>query len=252
MLTYVLLGLAGLSSVFHWFAYLQSFETAYTSITLTLLLISLLIITMGGRLIPNATIGALREKAQKIRIPFQPNYETLGMVLIFFFMLLEFLPIAKTWSALPALALSLMLLLRISSWRSLGIISNLSVFPLHLGYLMMAIGFGLLGFARLGFLLIAQDAVHAITLGGIGLITLTMTIRVAANRSKQPLPGNTWFALLFSALLLALLLRVFTHTAGAFSEWMLWGSAILWAMAFFQFSLWLLRLPDPKALTAGK
>ena len=235
MFTFVLLALAILSSTFYWLAYTAKLSGAYTSLYITLYLISLLIITMGGRLIPPATIGALRERGQDVRIPFQPTYETLCMLLVMILMLMELLPITKTWSAIPALGLAVILMIRLSAWRSVGIRSVMSVIPLHLGYFWMAAGFGLLACARLGFLLSTQDALHIITLGGIGTITLTMLIRVTGIRSKRPVPGRGLLLTIHSTLLGALSSRLIAHHAGPYVEHLLWCSALLWAITFLLF-----------------
>ncbi len=240
MFSYVLICLAVLSGAFYLFCYMRHYAQAYTTLYVTLYLIALLIITMGGRLIPPATIGALRERGQEVRIPFQPTCETLCMALTASLMLIEVLPVAKTWTALPASGLAIILLVRISAWRSIGIMNNMAVLPLHLGYIWMAIGFGLLAAARLGALLTQQEAVHVITLGGIGTITLTMLIRITGVRSKRPPPGQKQLLLIHSLLIGALAIRLMAHSESPFSQHLLWISALLWGAAFALF-IWQLR-----------
>ena len=227
--------LGSLATIFYALIYIQNFVAAYQMIYILIYLVTLFIIIMGGRLIPPATIGALREQGKDVRIPFQPTYETICMALALLLMLFELLPIAPFWQAIPALALSVVLLLRLSLWRSLEIRHALTLWPLHLGYFWLAAGFALLACARLDIVLSSQDALHAITLGGIGVITLTMLIRVSGIRGTQDQVNQAVLWGIQSALFIALAFRLAAYSAQAYSEYLLWLSAISWALAFTLF-----------------
>ncbi|MCF7981033.1 MAG: NnrS family protein [Pseudomonadales bacterium] len=233
----ILWGLGLLATSFYLLGYARYLGAAYQTIYLALYLIVLFIIIMGGRLIPPATIGALRDRGQEVRIPFQSTYETLCMALGGFLMLFELLPIPPFWKSLPALALGLILMLRLSAWRSIAVRRAAAVWPLHLGYFWMALGLTFFACARMGIIGNPLDALHLITLGGIGAITLSMIIRVSTVRGHRGELHPHWWYAIQGTLLSAILLRSSANSVQPYTEFLLWLSAGFWALAFLLFIL---------------
>lgn len=211
--------------------------------------VSLLIMMMGGRLVPTATVGLLRRAGRQVRIPPQVALEAataLGMLMLI-------LAEAAGWPKLAgaaALGVAAVLLVRMAAWLFLHVVHDAEVWPLHLGFLWLALGCALIGVERWSWLeLPPAGALHALAAGGIGTVTLLMMARVARYRAGQSGAPPSAFNLLQIALAFAVLLRV----GGGWGlsphrEVVLWISAALWTVAYGGTALILL----PLALQPGK
>jgi uncharacterized protein involved in response to NO len=127
--------------------------------------------------------------------------------------------------------------LRLARWRGWETWREPLVWGLHLAYLWLAIGFVLLG-AATGFpqYVPATSAIHALTAGAIGAMTLTMMMRTTLSHTGRARTGG---AAATAALLLihaAALLRVAAPLAPDLSTHLLMLSALLWSSAFFLFT----------------
>lgn len=200
---------------------------------LAVYVIALLIMIMGGRLVPTATIGLLRAAGREFRIPPRPLLELATVVGMLALLALDgFGPPAA--AGLVALAVAGILVSQIRRWSTRLAVRDMEVWPLHLGFLWLTAGCGLIGLERLG--LIAPSGtgtLHALAAGGIGTVTLVMIIRVTRYRAGMSGRSVTWFHAAQATLALAILLRV----AGGWlwpsqAELMLWLSASAWTLAY--------------------
>jgi uncharacterized protein involved in response to NO len=136
-----------------------------------------------------------------------------------------------------ALALAALQAIRLADWhhpRAWGI-PILAV--LYAGYLWLILGIGLNGLAHLG-LLPPFPALHALTIGAIGVFTLGMMSRVTLGHTGRPMVAPPAMILAFWALNLAALTRV----AGPLVWPAAYGGSLLvsgtlWGLAFGLF-LW--------------
>jgi uncharacterized protein involved in response to NO len=143
--------------------------------------------------------------------------------------------LSMPWAAgLVALAVGVILLLKMKDWRFSQVLYDPEVWPLHLGFLWLAIGMALIGLERLA-LISPPDtgALHALAAGGIGTVTLVMMIRVTRQRAGD-LPASVAY---LQALQLILALAVFLRVCGGwvlpeYRTLMLWLSGGAWTMAF--------------------
>ncbi len=79
----------------------------------------------------------------------------------------------------------------------------------------------------------ASMALHAITIGGIGVLILGMMARVGLGHTGRPLQAHPAVAVAFGSLVLAALIRVFGPAlAPQQSVAWYWAAAILWSAAF--------------------
>lgn len=195
-------------------------------------LVALLIMLMGGRLVPTATVGALRERGLIVRIPSRPKLE-----LMLFVLMLAWVASDAFWGPRPAgvfvLAAGALLALAMSGWHVLRTRHDPLVWPLHLGFGWLVLGCLLLGFERLGGLALpAMGALHALAAGGIGTVTLVMMLRVTRYRAGRLPVAARSLHLLQGAMAVAVALRVAGGLVvpGA-GETMLWLAATAWGGA---------------------
>ena len=107
---------------------------------------------------------------------------------------------------------------------------------LHVGYAWLALGALLTGLADIG-LFPPASALHALSVGGVGVFTLGMMSRVALGHSGRSIDVTKTIAVAFVALNFGALVRVF-GTAWASGFYMIWVdlAALLWVLGFALFA----------------
>jgi uncharacterized protein involved in response to NO len=200
-------------------------------IYLGLYLIILLIVIMGGRVIPFFTERALPGALIKRR----PLIEWLAPLSVIVFILAELLfPTSKVAGALAGLA-CIVNGIRVVSWYSHRYWQVPLLWVLHLGYGWIVVGFLLKAAASLG-LVAAQFTIHAFTVGGIGVLTIGMMARVSLGHTARPLKVNYSTAIAFALVNLAAVLRGLLPSI--FPLWfsqLVILSGMLWIAAFLIF-----------------
>ena len=200
-------------------------------IFLGLYLVILLIVIMGGRVIPFFTDRALSAVVIKRR----PLIEWLAPLMVIAFMLAELLfPNSKVAGALAGLA-AIINGVRVISWYSHRYWQVPLLWVLHLGYGWIVVGFLLKAAASLG-LIAAQFTVHAFTVGGIGVLTIGMMARVSLGHTARPLRVGSSMAVAFALVNLAAVLRGLLPSIFPlwFSQLMIL-SGVLWVASFLVF-----------------
>ena len=200
-------------------------------IYLGLYLIILLIVIMGGRVIPFFTERALPGCVIKRR----PLIEWLAPLSVIVFILAELLfPTSKVTGALAGFA-CLVNAIRVVSWYSHRYWQVPLLWVLHLGYSWIVVGFLLKAAASLG-LVPAQFTIHAFTVGGIGVLTIGMMARVSLGHTARPLKVGSSIAVAFALLNLAAILRgVLPAFLPLWFSQLILLSGLLWIAAFLIF-----------------
>ena len=200
-------------------------------IFLGLYLIILLIVIMGGRVIPFFTERALSGVVIKRR----PVLEWLAPWSVIAFMLAEILfPSSKVAGALAGLA-GIINGVRVISWYSQRYWQVPLLWVLHLGYGWIVVGFLMKAAASFG-LIPAQFTIHAFTVGGIGVLTLGMMARVSLGHTARPLKVGLSMAVAFALLNLAAIFRgVLPAFLPLWFSQLILLSGLLWIAAFLVF-----------------
>ena len=143
--------------------------------------IILVIVIMGGRVIPFFTERALSVVLKRWRI-----VEWLSPVSVILFLVAElFRPDSITSASLAALA-ACANGARLAGWYTPRYWRVPLLWVLHLGYGWIILGFYLKAGTALG-LVPPQFTIHAFTVGGIGVLTLGMMARVSLGHTGRPL-----------------------------------------------------------------
>ncbi|MDD4914020.1 MAG: NnrS family protein [Methylococcales bacterium] len=138
--------------------------------------------------------------------------------------------------AIPAVAALLSNLLRIAAWYDRRIWYVPLLWVLFAGYGWLALGFGLMALAAYSAVL-PSLAIHAFTVGGIGVLSLGVMARMALGQTGRVVKASNLMALAFLAINLAALCRVLFPMVAA-DSW--YGNLILisgygWLAAFSLF-----------------
>ena len=200
-------------------------------IKLGLGLIILVIVAMGGRVIPFFTRNPLPGMEPRIR----PWVEVCAVAGVALLLLLELLAIPSLYLAVLSLLVGAIQFIRLSGWYDQRIWSRPIIWVLHLAYASIALGFVFKGLALLDWLP-SSSAIHALGFGGIGLITLGMMARVSLGHTGRmlELPALTVWGI--RLLTLGAIIR-FAATLLSNEQRMLLliASAICWVLAFSAF-----------------
>ncbi len=125
---------------------------------------------------------------------------------------------------------------RLARWRGAATRTEPLLLILHIGYTWLVLGAGLLGLSVLANL--AQSpAIHALTAGAIGTMTLAVMTRATLGHTGHELTADRTTLAIFLLVTLAAAARVVAATSGNWVMPLLETSAILWICAFALFVL---------------
>lgn len=230
----MLLALALANGVVHW-AQLTGLPliVAETVLTAAVLVALLMITVMAGRVFPMFTARGVPGMDKHVRPVAWAERAAVPVLLLFIPVLL--------WGSqtvlLPAVALAAAVIhgARLSGWHHWLVWHVPLVWVLHAGYAWLVAGLALYALAW-ALELPHHIALHALSLGALGTITLGMMSRVALGHSGRPLVAPASMAVAFMLVQVAALLRVFGV--------LLWPegysllvqvSGVLWTLAFVVF-----------------
>jgi uncharacterized protein involved in response to NO len=211
---------------------------AYVIDRLGIATLLMLISFVGGRIIPSFTRNWLTK--QRPDLPAPASFDSLDRAV------LAATPIALAlWVAAPEAMLTswlellagVALALRFARWRGAATLREPQLGVLHLGYGWLAVGLVLLGVNRLVPLLPETTALHALTVGAIGTMTLAVMTRASLGHTGRILragPGTTTIYALVTA---AAVLRLLAPLGGAHYLLLLSVSGAAWTGAFGLFVL---------------
>lgn len=171
-------------------------------------LLALLLFAMGGRIIAAATSGALRQ--QGIHLPglAQPRLERLGVVGLFAMAVLDG---ADAWPPAAALLAALVAgvaLVRLAGWHAWRVRHVAEVAVLHLGYVWLVLGLSVKAVAQALDSPGLFEALHGLTVGALGALTVAMMARVSLQRARRPITVPRPVGLAIALIAIAALARL--------------------------------------------
>lgn len=191
---------------------------------------------MGGRVIPMFTNNGI-PGARATRHPLVEKLALGGVVALF---AADLLQASATLVAVLALAVAVAHAARLYLWQPWRTGSTPLVWILHAAYAWIVVYLMLRALAALGF--IAEPlAVHALTIGAIGGLTIGMMTRTARGHTGRPLTADGFEVLCYVLVQLAAAIRVFggmllpgIYLATVIASAMCWSSAFaLYAIRYW-------------------
>ena len=229
--------LAAAAFAFHALPPLAVHQTVLAAV----LLLSMLMFFMGGRILAPAVAGHVRSKRAPIEHVVQPGLEVAVLALLAAGIACLLLP----WSWAPRagavwlLAAALLTLVRMARWHFWLCHDKPDLVALLAGYLWLIAGWALVAWAVLSGHP-ASTALHAITVGALGTLTFGVMLRTQMFRATSDTNHLPWAYAAVALLTLAALLRLGASANGA----LLALAAACWALAYallFTLLLWLIR-----------
>jgi len=199
-----------------------------------LLGLALLMFFMGGRIIAPAVAGHLLRQQRKLQARVQPTIEGAVLILLFIVLLLYPLPgvFSEQLTGVLVLLSGLLTALRLLRWQLWHCRDRADLLLLGAGYAWLALGLCLLGCALLFKPALLSAGVHAITVGALGTLTLTVMARtqlMQKYRDPNARPVSHIAGVLINC---AALVRVIPALLGQQSNTWLLTAALLWTLSF--------------------
>jgi uncharacterized protein involved in response to NO len=198
-------------------------------------LVMLLLTMIGGRVTPNFTREFLVQNGMAERVAPFSRLDGLSMVLA--------LASAVTWILQPEgvaaagmwLVTGLVNVIRLSRWRGWMAWREPLVWILHVGYGWLVLSFLALGTALLGIGLPMPNAVHVLTTGAVGTMTLAVMTRASLGHTGRRRHADSMTVLIYALANLGGILRVLTPTPDAptpLTNLLLSLAALSWSGAY--------------------
>lgn len=209
----------------------------------------MLIMLIGGRVVPSFTRNWLAQRRVD-NLPIAFNRTDTAIMAVSGAAL-------ALWTIWPDLAPALLILaglanlVRLARWKGWQTAAEPLVLVLHAGFLFVPLGMLAVGLSGLWPALVPPTgALHLMTAGAVGLMTLAMMTRVSLGHTGGILHADGWIAAIYVSLVGAVVLRL--AYAYSYATGLLDAAATLWILAFALF-LWRYRymattLNDPRSL----
>jgi uncharacterized protein involved in response to NO len=193
--------------------------------------IVILILVIAGRVFPFFTERGL-PGTLTIRNPQFDQGSVISAALVFGLLLFD---VSGIWLALPALLAAVVNIARVAGWYVQRIWYVPLLWVLYIGYGWIILGFALTALSAYS-LIQPSLAMHAFTLGGIGVLTLGMMARVALGHTGRALRASNAIAIGFVLINVAAFFRVLLPIAWPNGyEIFIYGSTLAWLAAFSLF-----------------
>jgi uncharacterized protein involved in response to NO len=168
-----------------------------------------LIALVGGRIVPSFTRNWLAKAQPDAALPAQASRFDIVCLLFTISGLVAWVaePQSRVSSAM-LIAAGAATLARLARWRGLATLREPLLFVLHLGYGWLGLGLLLLGCSGFSEWLPTGAALHALTVGAIGTMTLAVMTRASLGHSGRPLIAGRGTLAIYSLVTLAALLRI--------------------------------------------
>jgi uncharacterized protein involved in response to NO len=204
---------------------------------MALALVMVLLALIGGRVTPNFTRDFLAEQSMTEQPASFSLVDGLSVVLVGI--------AAVTWIVQPqAMVTGWMLAVaglvnlgRLLRWYGWVTWHEPLVLILHLGYGWLAISLFALGGAILGFGLSTTDAMHALTTGAVGVMTLAIMTRASLGHTGRPKHAGPLTVCIYILVNLGAMLRVFGPSADLSTNLVLGLAGMSWSGAYLLFAL---------------
>ncbi|NVJ90421.1 MAG: NnrS family protein [Methylocystaceae bacterium] len=209
------------------------FYDSYAGVRAGIFVVTILAALIGGRVIPAFTQNALQlYSGQPVACTTPAWTYKVTLISMFLLVIAQGLDMDQRITGVLAALVAVLLFIRMLGWRSLNSFFDPIVWVLHAAYIWLPIGYGLKAVADLTGLIDGNSALHALTVGGIGMLILAIASRAALGHSGRELRVSAGTVLAYILVLGATIIRVLVLSP----EWII-VSGLLWVLGFGLFAL---------------
>jgi uncharacterized protein involved in response to NO len=212
----------------------------------------MLVSLVGGRIVPSFTRNWLVKQQAGAREPasFDP-LDSLALALTALALLVWVAAPEARLASAAQLAAGIALAARLARWRGGRTWREPLVLVLHVGYGWLALGFILLALSPFVPELPPTAALHALTVGGIGTMTLAVMTRASLGHTGRALTAGPGTTAIYALVTLAAVLRLAAPFAGSEYVVLLGCAGAAWSGAFGLFvALYAPALMQPRVTAA--
>ena len=201
----------------------------------------LLLILVGGRIVPSFTGNWLRSRGEAVVPPSFSSYDlvavSVGAVgLVLWAAGTRTVPAELTGAVL--LTCAALQLGRQFRWRPHRISADPLVAVLHFAYLFVPTGFALAGLAAVAGLENGdRAAIHAWTIGAIGTMTLAVMTRVTLGQTGRALRASLVTVVIYLSVILSAVARIIAALVPEWTMALTPLAGLAWIVAFFGFAV---------------
>ena len=229
----ILLVMAITNTVLHYSAVANNPILAGEAATFMVLLITLVMCVMGGRVFPMFTANGTKTP----RVAATPLLEKLSIISILISVIagsgLMNLP-AYLISSL-FIATSLIHGFRVFRWKFSVTLKTPLVWSLHISYWCIAVGLLMFGLSEITNFVSHSQAIHTLTVGAMATMILAMISRVSLGHTGRMIIVGKTMTIAFAAIILAFVVRVFgIYFIDSYSH-SLSLAVVLWVIGFGSF-----------------
>src|SRR5690606_32144810 len=183
----LIIGLGLTVALYHLAPYLAWPWLQHSLLFEAVLLLSGLMFFMGGRMIAPAIAGHLLKSGRDLEARVQPRIEGAVLILGALALILQIVPIDSFRQLAGGLLILIagMTIVRIYRWQIWHALNRPDLLSLTIGYVWLAIGWLLVGTSLLTSRISLTSALHAITIGALGTLTLTVIARTRLQRTRR-------------------------------------------------------------------
>lgn len=204
---------------------------------LALAVAAMLIALIGGRVVPSFTRNWL-VKDGETRLPATfGRLDKAALVATAIAMILWVAGPEALATGSAQIVAGVLLAARLTRWRGLRIAEEPILLILHVGYLWLAVAVLLLGATTLADAVPVSSAIHALTAGAIGTMTLAVMTRASLGHTGRQIVADWSVVLIYLSATLGAALRVAAPFAGDWYVHVLACGGAFWSAAFLLFAV---------------
>jgi uncharacterized protein involved in response to NO len=195
----------------------------------------LLLVLIGGRIVPSFTLNALRKTAQPAEAQPLPGVDRGAMLAVAAVAVVDLIAPGSMLAGMVAALAAVLVALRLSRWHGLRTLSWPILWVLHLAYAVIPLALALKAVSLLGGAPWASAWLHMQLVGAVALMIVAVMTRATLGHTGRDLVAAPAVIAAYLLLLAAALLRVFSSAVEGGTLVMLMAAALCWVMAFLLF-----------------
>jgi uncharacterized protein involved in response to NO len=219
----------------HWQQIDPGAGTGRLGLRIGIYVIALLIVIIGGRIVPVFTGNAFRRDGIDRTVRRGPRLAQISVGLTAVFFIVDAAALSTGLSVLFGGAAALILFVRWAGWQPLATLYDPLLWSLQLGYLWVPMGIALLAAATLAPIVPWSAGIHALTAGAMGTMILAVMTRVSLGHTGRRLQALRGAVIAYVLVSIGAIGRVAAAWIPELGVRGLIFSGVLWAAAYAVF-----------------
>ncbi|HEY9163409.1 MAG TPA: NnrS family protein [Magnetovibrio sp.] len=190
-----------------------------------------LIAVMGGRVTPSFTSSFIGHADPSVKVQQRPILDRAVMIATWAVLVVDLVWPQQWLGGSVALMAAALHLARLAGWQSMRTLGNPILWVLHLGYLWLVAGLAMKGLADFS-VLVQADALHALTIGAIGTMTMAIMTRASLGHTGRAIHAGPVIVAAYGLLSVAALARLAVMIWPDAAVVLVLTSGVAWILAF--------------------